>query len=102
MSCASLHRGGLPAFPGCFAGADQQHAAVAGQQLHPRLDLVQRRINEGNNLGHLQGLGCVALWPLSAVCLMFTDVPEHATKLQRLSQIHVRQQVFGFLHLVSV
>lgn len=36
LNCVSLHRGGLPSFPGCFAGADQQHAAVAGQQLHPR------------------------------------------------------------------
>lgn len=42
LCCVSLHRGGLPSLPGCLAGADQQHAAAAGQQLHPRLDLPQR------------------------------------------------------------
>lgn len=36
MFCVCLHRGGLPALPGCFAGAGQQHATVAGQQLHQR------------------------------------------------------------------
>lgn len=34
------------------------------------------------------------------MCLMLTDVPEHATKLQRLSQIHVRQQVVVSLHFL--
>lgn len=30
---------------------------------------------------------------VSCVSLLFTDVPEHATKLQRLSQIHIKEQV---------
>ncbi|AWP15758.1 putative dynactin subunit 3-like isoform 4 [Scophthalmus maximus] len=29
---------------------------------------------------------------IRAVFLLFTDVPEHATKLQRLSQIHIKEQ----------
>lgn len=56
LKCVSLHRGGLPSFPGGSAGADQQHATVAGQQLHPRLEL-ERRINEGNNLQLFTGFG---------------------------------------------
>ncbi len=40
-------------------------------------------------------LHCVFTCPadISCVFLLFTDVPEHATKLQRLSQIHIKEQV---------
>lgn len=34
--------------------------------------------------------------------LSSTDVPEHATKLQRLSQIHIREQVRYETHAVVV
>lgn len=72
MNCVSPHRGGLPSFPGCFAGADQQHAAVAGQQLHPRLDLAQRSVKEGNDMQSFTGFGmCCTLVFVSFV----SDVP---------------------------
>lgn len=35
------------------------------------------------------------------VFLLFTDVPEHATKLQRLSQIHIKEQVAASFHLYT-
>lgn len=57
MNGVCLHRGGLPSFPGCFAGADQHHAAAAGQQLHPRLELAQRRMKEDSSLQTMTGFG---------------------------------------------
>lgn len=52
---------------------------------------------------------CQRLWVSGARDHVFpqhmlssTDVPEHATKLQRLSQIHIREQVRYKMHLVVV